>query len=104
MCGLMLSHIEIRKDILTDEKYKYLFSVEEVNKLVNTGMPFRDAYKKIGADIEAGRFTYQTSVAHTHEGSIGQLNTKEIRENMEKVVVSFPFKKVHTAISKLTGD
>jgi argininosuccinate lyase len=48
MAGLMLSNIEIKKDILADEKYKYLFSVEEVNKLVNTGMPFRDAYKKVG--------------------------------------------------------
>src|SRR5262245_31348790 len=54
MTGLMLSNIEIKKDILADEKYKYLFSVEEVNKLVNAGMPFRDAYKKVGLDIEAG--------------------------------------------------
>jgi len=73
--GLMLSNIEIKKDILADEKYKYLFSVEEVNKLVNTGMPFRDAYKKVGLDIEAGNFKYDTSVHHTHEGSIGNLCT-----------------------------
>ncbi|HET9433356.1 MAG TPA: argininosuccinate lyase, partial [Chitinophagaceae bacterium] len=61
MAGLMLSSIEIKKDILADEKYKYLFSVEEVNKFVNAGMPFRDAYKKVGLDIESGNFKYNTS-------------------------------------------
>ena len=71
--GLMLSNIEIKKDILADEKYKYLFSVEEVNKLVLQGMPFRDAYKKVGMDIEAGKFSYTTNLKHTHEGSIGYL-------------------------------
>ena len=69
MAGLMLSNIEIKKDILADEKYKYLFSVEEVNKLVMQGMPFRDAYKKVGLDIEAGNIYY--SVHHTHEGVQG---------------------------------
>lgn len=68
MAGLMLSNIEIKKDILADEKYKYLFSVEEVNKLVLQGMPFRDAYKKVGMDIEAGKFSYNTNLKHTHEG------------------------------------
>lgn len=101
MTGLMLSNAEVKKDILTDEKYKYLFSVEEVNKLVNAGMPFRDAYKKIGLDIEAGNFIYETSVNHTHEGSIGNLCTEEIKKQMEKVVASFPFKAVETAIHKL---
>lgn len=101
MLGLMLSSIEIRKDILADEKYKYLFSVEEVNKLVNSGMPFRDAYKKIGMDIEAGQFTYNTTVKHTHEGSIGNLNTKEISEKMRIVIQSFPFEKINTALEKL---
>src|SRR5690349_4884866 len=66
IAGLMLSNIEVKKDILADEKYKYLFSVEEVNKLVLQGMPFRDAYKKIGMDIEAGNFTYTPAVKHTH--------------------------------------
>ena len=76
MAGLMLNNIEIKKDILADEKYKYLFSVEEVNKLVNAGMPFRDAYKKVGSDIEKGNFKYDTSIHHTHEGSIGNLCTE----------------------------
>lgn len=101
MTGLMLSNIEIKKDILADEKYKYLFSVEEVNKLVNGGMPFRDAYKKVGMDIETGNFKYNISVDHTHEGSIGNLCTQEIRKMMEKVVNEFPFASVEAAIQNL---
>lgn len=103
MAGLMLSNIEIKKDILADEKYKYLFSVEEVNKLVNAGMPFRDAYKKVGQDIEAGKFSYDTAVHHTHEGSIGNLCTAEIKNLMEKVISSFPFEKVQAAVNKLVS-
>ena len=101
MTGLLLSNIEIRKDILSDEKYKYLFSVEEVNKLVNAGMPFRDAYKKVGLDIEAGNFKYNASILHTHEGSIGNLCTEEIKEQMQKVIDSFPFASVSSAIKRL---
>jgi argininosuccinate lyase len=101
MAGLMLSNIEIKKDILSDEKYKYLFSVEEVNKLVNNGMPFRDAYKKVGLDIEAGNFTCDLNINHTHEGSIGNLCTEEIRKQMEKVLNSFPFDAVSSAIKKI---
>ena len=103
MTGLMLSNVEIKKDILADEKYKYLFSVEEVNKLVNAGMPFRDAYKKVGLDIEAGNFKYDTTVQHTHEGSIGNLCTDQIKKQMQKVINSFPFASVSTAISKLVS-
>jgi len=103
MAGLMLSNIDIKKDILADEKYKYLFSVEEVNKLVNNGVPFRDAYKKVGLDIEAGNFKYSTSIQHTHEGSIGNLCTAEIKKQMEKLINSFPFENVKTAINKLIG-
>lgn len=101
MTELMLSNIEIKKDILADEKYKYLFSVEEVNKLVNAGMPFRDAYKKIGMDIEAGKFSYDNSVHHTHEGSTGNLCTKEIKQQMQKVTELFPFEKINTALKTL---
>ncbi len=101
IAGLMLNNIEIKKDILADEKYKYLFSVEEVNKLVNSGMPFRDAYKKVGMDIEGGNFKYEVSVHHTHEGSVGNLCTAEIKKQMQKVVESFPFATVNAAINKL---
>jgi len=102
MAGLMLSNIEVKKNILADEKYKFLFSVEEVNKLVNSGTPFRDAYKKVGLDIEAGNFTYDTTINHTHEGSIGNLCTEQIKGQMQKVVAGFPFEKVNKAIGKLT--
>ena len=101
MAGLMLSSIEIKKDILADEKYKFLFSVEEVNKLVSAGIPFRDAYKKIGLDIVAGDFKYDRSVHHTHEGSIGNLCTEEIKKQMQKIVDSFPFASVNNAIKNL---
>ncbi len=104
MAGLMLSNIQVKENILTDEKYKYLFSVEEVNKLVNAGMPFRDAYKKVGIDIEAGNFTYETSVNHTHEGSIGNLCTEEINQQMRNVTGTFPFQKVNAAIEKLLSE
>lgn len=101
MTGLMLSNISIRENILADEKYKYLFSVEEVNKLVNNGMPFRDAYQKVGRAIEAGEYTYTTTVEHTHEGSIGNLCTADIKAMMDRVRADFPFEKVHTALNAL---
>jgi argininosuccinate lyase len=101
MAGLMLSAIEIKKDIVTDEKYKYLFSVEEVNKLVNSGVPFRDAYKKIGLDIEAGKFSYDTHIHHTHEGSIGNPGNEHIAAQMKKCVGSFPFAAVRKALDGL---
>jgi len=101
MAGLMIRNIEIKQDILADEKYKYLFSVEEVNKLVNSGMAFRDAYKKVGMDIEAGNFKYDASIRHTHQGSIGNLSTAEIKAQMQKIVTSFPFSSVNNAINKL---
>ena len=104
MAGLLLSNIEIKKDILADEKYKYLFTVEEVNKLVMGGVPFRDAYKIIGEQVEKGTFTpsagEETRKSH-HEGSIGNLSTAEIKKQMQKVVESFPFAHIHSAIEKL---
>ncbi|MEO5684717.1 MAG: argininosuccinate lyase [Chitinophagaceae bacterium] len=101
MAGLMLSNIDIKKDILQDEKYKYLFSVEEVNKLVLQGLPFRDAYKKVGLDIEENKFTYTTAVNHTHEGSIGNLGTEDIRGMMQKGIDGFNFSKVERALQQL---
>jgi len=103
MAGLMLSNIQVKENILADDKYKFLFSVEEVNKLVNSGTPFRDAYKKVGSDIEADKFTYTTSVNHTHEGSIGNLGTAKIKQQLEKIIASFPFENVKAAITKLVS-
>ncbi|MGF2412863.1 argininosuccinate lyase [Ferruginibacter sp.] len=101
MAGLMLSNIQIKKDLLQDAKYKFLFSVEEVNKLVLQGVPFRDAYKKVGLDIEGGNFTYSTTVDHTHEGSIGNLCNDKIIVMMEAVIKKFDFEKIHTLIKEL---
>jgi argininosuccinate lyase len=103
MAGLMLSNIEVKKDLLQDEKYKFLFSVEEVNKLVLQGIPFRDAYKKVGMDIENGSFTYNTAVNHTHEGSIGNLCTPQIQQAMQNIVQKFNFDKVKIALQQLLG-
>jgi argininosuccinate lyase len=102
MTHLMLSAIEVTDNILADEKYKYLFSVEEVNKLVLAGMPFRDAYKKVGLDIEQGKFSYSTYVNHTHEGSIGNLMNDQIKNSFEKIIAEFNFQKAHLALESLT--
>ena len=101
MAGLMLSNIQVKKELLKDEKYKYLFSVEEVNKLVLEGIPFRDAYKKVGLDIEAGNFTYTPTTAHTHEGSIGNLCHEQVQQMMDSVIKKFNFNKVNSAIQQL---
>ena len=101
MAGLMLSNIEVKKDLLQDEKYKFLFSVEEVNKLVLQGLPFRDAYKKVGMDIENGNFTYAATVDHTHEGSIGNLCNEQIQAAMQNIIQKFNFDKVKIALQQL---
>jgi len=101
MLVLMLQHMEVAENILQDEKYKYLFSVEEVNKLVLQGIPFRDAYKQVGLAIEAGTFTCTPDIKHTHEGSIGRLCNDRIRDNMQSVWNSFSFGEYHRAIEQL---
>lgn len=85
MTHFMLSHISVNENILEDEKYKYLFTVEKVNELVLQGIPFREAYKQIGHEVQSGTFTAEPHVNHTHAGSIGNLCTKEIKEKMENV-------------------
>ena len=103
MASLMLSQVKIRENILDEEKYKFLYSVEEVNKLVAAGTPFRDAYKKVGMDIEAGRFEPGRSISHTHEGSIGNLSTEAIASQMKNQLDMFPFQKVNQAMKALAG-
>ncbi len=92
MAKLMLANISVTENILSDEKYKYLFSVEAVNELVNNGMTFREAYKKVGNDIEQNNFYYQPGqLKYTHEGSIGNLGTEEIQRSFEEVIRKFGF-------------
>jgi argininosuccinate lyase len=87
MMKLMLNALGVRENILTEEKYKYLFSVEKVNELVNQGIPFRDAYAQVGNMIDSGTFHFDATqkLNHTHEGSIGNLCTAEINAQMQSV-------------------
>lgn len=104
-CLKMTTHImrevEIKKNILDDAKYDFIFSVEEVNRLVLEGMPFRDAYKKVGLDIEAGKFTPNKKIEHTHEGSVGNLCNDQIEKLMKETIDQFNFGKVESALERL---
>lgn len=101
MTGLMLSNIQIKKDILADEKYQHLFTVEAANKLVMQGIPFRDAYRKIADEIASGGFSIQAPVQHTHEGSIGNLCNKEISGMMDDIITKFQFDRAKIALQQL---
>ncbi|HEY2581674.1 MAG TPA: argininosuccinate lyase [Mucilaginibacter sp.] len=104
MTTFMLQNITVNADILSDPKYAYLFSVEEVNRLVLSGTPFRDAYKQVGLAIEKGDFKPDKKVNHTHEGSIGNLGNEQIASSFDKLVKSFDFEKVRKAINKLISE
>ena len=101
MTTYIITKIKVNEDILSDSRYDLMFSVEEVNRLATEGMPFRDAYKKVGMDIEAGKFTPCKEVHHTHEGSIGNLCTKQIAALMEEVWQGFNFQRMDEAEQKL---
>ena len=89
MCDFMLAHIRVNEHILDDKKYDYLFTVEDVNRMVLAGTPFREAYKQVGMAVQRGEYTPTREVRHTHEGSIGNLCTAEIRRKMERVMAEF---------------
>ena len=97
----MMREVKVNEHILDDDKYSLLFSVEEVNRRVLAGMPFRDAYKQVGLDIEAGKFIPSESVNHTHEGSIGNLCNESITAMMRSVIGSFSFERMNEAEKKL---
>ena len=80
-----LKEMQVNKGILEDPKYDYLFSVDTLNELVQSGLPFRDAYKKMGQEIQEGTFTPKRDIHHTHEGSLGNLCLKEIKGKMDKI-------------------
>jgi argininosuccinate lyase len=101
MVGRMMSAIKVNEDILKDDKYLYIFSVEEVNKLVLQGMPFRDAYKKVGLDIEKGAFSPDKTVNHTHEGSIGNLCNDRIKQLKDSIVDEFRIPQIEAFEAKL---
>ena len=91
MCDFMLEHIIVKQNILNDERYNYLFTVEDVNRLALSGVPFRDAYKEVGMAVQRGEYVPTRSVEHTHEGSIGNLCNDKIAEKMNKVLEKFAF-------------
>ena len=97
MTAYIISRIEVNEHILDDPRYDPMFSVEEVNRLAAEGLPFRDAYKKVGLDIEAGRFTPCKDIHHTHEGSIGNLCNDRIAALMADTLAQFGFDRVEAA-------
>lgn len=97
MATYIIKRIEVNESILNDSRYDAMFSVEEVNRLAAEGMPFRDAYKKVGLDIEAGTFKPDKNIKHTHEGSIGNLCNEHITAIMENIFSAFDFTKIDKA-------
>ncbi|MGJ7031331.1 argininosuccinate lyase [Niabella hirudinis] len=103
MAGLMLSNIEVKPDLLKDEKYKYLFTVDLVNQLVLEGTPFRDAYIQVGKSVDDGSYKVpeHTEIKNPHEGSIQNLSTAQIKQQMDQTIASFDFDAVHQAYQRL---
>ena len=101
MAAYIINKMKVNEHILDNPIYDNMFSVEEVNRLAREGMPFRDAYKKVGLDIEAGNFTPDKNIHHTHEGSIGNLCNDKIEALMQQVVDGFNFERMESAVSKL---
>lgn len=97
MVNSMISEVEVNKKILDDDKYLYIFSVEEVNRRVLKGMPFRDAYKQVGLEIEQGKFAHDKKVHHTHQGSIGNLCNEQIELLKQQVIDQFNFNAINKA-------
>jgi len=101
MTTMMMSEVVVNTEILKDVRYDYLFSVEEVNRLTLAGVPFRDAYKQVGAEIEEGNFKPNKEISHTHEGSIGNLYNNEICKYKSEIELQFSFEKVQKALNEL---
>ncbi len=101
MTAYIINRMKVNEHILDNPIYDNMFSVEEVNRLAREGMPFRDAYKKVGLDIEAGNFTPDKNIHHTHEGSIGNLCNDKISRLMDEVVAGFNFSSMETAVDSL---
>ena len=101
MAAYIINKMKVNEHILDNPIYDNMFSVEEVNRLASAGMPFRDAYKKVGLDIEAGKFTPNKNIHHTHEGSIGNLCNDKIEALMNKTIEEFDFNRVDNAIQAL---
>jgi argininosuccinate lyase len=102
MLTYMVGKITVNRNILDDERYRYLFSVDALNTLVLEGVPFRDAYKQVGMEINSGKFTsHHGEIKHTHEGSIGNLCNEQIKAKMQKILNGFSFKEVNQKLNAL---
>ena len=101
MVALMMGEVKVNTEILNESRYDFLFSVEEVNRLTLSGVPFRDAYKQVGLEIEAGNFKPNKAIHHTHEGSIGNLCNDEITAYKNQIICQFNFEKVFKTQQKL---
>ncbi len=103
IAAFALSEMVVKEDILDDERYRYVYSVEDVNRLVMQGVPFRDAYRKVGMEIQTGNYEPTRKIEHTHEGSIGNLCLSKIEEKMQFTIGQFNFESTDQAIRKLLG-
>lgn len=101
IAGFAIDHMKVNTNVMDDDRYKYVYSVEDVNKLVMQGVPFRDAYKQIGTQINAGTYEPTKEVNHTHAGSLGNLCLDEIAEKMVNVLESFEFEQIDAAYQEL---
>lgn len=104
MVGKMMRGVKVNRDAARDDRYRLMYSVEEVNRRVLDGTPFRDAYKQVGLEIEKGDFQPDYTLRHTHEGSIGNLCDDRVKARMDHVVSQFDFAAFHSAIDKLLSD
>ncbi len=104
MVSRMIAGMKVNDGVSRDQRYAYMYSVEEVNRLVVDGVPFRDAYKRVGLEIERGEFTPDYNINHTHEGSIGNLCNDRIRARFDNVLAQFNFADYHAAFSRLIND
>jgi len=104
MATYIIDRMTVNEHILDNPLYDPIFSVEEVNRLAASGMPFRDAYKKVGLDIEDGKFTPNKNIHHTHEGSIGNLCNDQIQALMDKTISDFDFERMDRAVEALLNQ
>ena len=101
IAGFAIDHMTVKTNLLTDDRYKYVFSVEDVNKLVQQGVPFRDAYKIVGGQINSGTYEPSRDIHHTHAGSLGNLCLEQITNKMETVIKGYEFQQIEKAYSSL---
>jgi argininosuccinate lyase len=106
MTDFMLQSVIINTDIINKEIYKYLFTVEKVNELVLSGVPFREAYQKVGEEVSAGTFKFDKEIQHTHEGSLGNLQNQQITNKLDHLLAEFQkhFEKVKISFDRLLSD